>query len=460
MTLKELMAAQAKAAKRMKDAHADIGTLQEKAKAEEDEARQNGLQSLIDDKMAEFDAAKAEHDSLATDIARAKAIEEAEATLKTVPDDGHNLNDGSEDDRGKAKSPLVKIIESEGKADHEHIAAWYGFIAGEDLTAEQMNRLQPTDDRHLAAAKKGLAARMPKALAKVMLSTNATGYATDSGTGFLRPDPLVAELLKMPVAMPNLFQLVRRIPAFAGRASWPVLDQTNGGNFAGVAHTWKATEGADKAETEPYFSEFTFATHELSSWTEVSLQAISRSVIDIVAEIQRLMRDAAMFEFSRVILNGSGTNQPTGIVGASGINSVTRQTASQVNWQDLNRLKYALTQGNRTAGGFYTLDDTVEAHLSEKVDSDGRPLIVSSTDSAIGERLAGRRFVSHEHTPALGTAGDIIFGNWQQYGFGVEEDITIARSDHASFKSGRVVFRMIAFVGGKPIQTSAFAQLT
>jgi len=302
-------------------------------------------------------------------------------------------------------------------------------------------------------------ARMPKSFAKVMLSTDTTEYSTDSGSGNLRPDPLIAELLRMPVDMPDLFSLCRQIPAAAGRASWPVLDQPNGGNFGGVVHTWKASEGLTKASTEPYFTDFTIATHELSSWTEMNLSTISRSVIDVVKLVEQLFRDSGHYEWSRVILNGAGTTQPDGIVDYSGINSVTRNAPGHVGWKDLSKLKYALSRGNRL-GAFYVLDDTVESDLAETVDGDGRPLFTNSTDSEINVKLAGRPYVAHEHTPQLGTAGDIVLGNWKQYGVGVEENITIARSDHAEFKKGNVVIRMISFIGGKPIQPTAFAQLT
>jgi HK97 family phage major capsid protein len=356
-------------------------------------------------------------------------------------------------------------MESEGKAEHEHVAAFVRYIDGdvENLSDEDRNRLIPTGKSHRDALSKtkskNFGARLPRTFAKVMLSTDTTEYSTDSGTGVLRDDPLIAQLLQMPVAMPNLFQLCRKIVTTAGRATIPVLDQPNGGNFGGVAHTWKASEGLTKGETFPYFTDFNITTDELSSWTEMNLTAISRSVIDLTAEVVRLLRDAAHYEWSRVILNGSGTNQPTGIVDYSGINSVTRNAAGAVSWVDLVGLIYAVSQGNRQ-GSQFVLDDSVEQDLMGQEDADGKPLFTASVASTIVAKLAGRNYIAHEHTPALGTAGDIVFGNWNQYMFAIEEDITIARSDEAEFKKGNVVFRMISFVGGKPIQPTAFAQLT
>jgi len=266
------------------------------------------------------------------------------------------------------------------------------------------------------------------------------------------------QLLRMPVAMPALYDYCRIVTGVNGTATWPKLDQDEG-NFGGVAFTWKATEGADKAETEPVFTDFEVSTKELSGWTEASLTMLRRSAIALEQELTGLFRDAARYEFSRVILRGlTASNQPEGILSATGIQTVNRQTASQVDWTDLTNLEYAVTQGNRM-NAIYTVDDTVEKYLKQEVDTDERPIYTRDTATGLRNQLAGYNYVAHEHGPALGTKGDVVYGNFQNYVFAVEEDIAIARSDHAEFKKGRVVFRMISFVGGKAMYPGAFAVL-
>jgi HK97 family phage major capsid protein len=257
-----------------------------------------------------------------------------------------------------------------------------------------------------------------------------------------------------------LFDFCTPIPAVNGSASFPRLeDGAGGGIFGGVAFTWKSTDGADKGETEPTFGSFTITTNELSGWTELSLTMLRRSALDLEALITALFRESARYEWSRTILNGTGTNQPTGLnSAAAAITEVNRAAIDVVSYDDLVNLEYALTKGHR-AGARHIVEDSVERSIVIAKDTQGRPLFTADTASGPRDRLVGYPYLTHEFTPSLGEDGDAVFGNLANYFFAIEEDIAIARSEHAAFKQGRVVFRMICFVGGKPVRSSAFSKL-
>lgn len=294
-------------------------------------------------------------------------------------------------------------------------------------------------------------------LGKTILSTDATGGATDSGAANLIAPDFRPQLLTKEVSQPSIYDYCRLITAVNGTAEWPKLDQSQG-NFGGVAFTWKATEGADKGETEPVFTDFTVSTVELSGWTEMSLTALRRSAISLEATLTQLFRDACRYEWGLKILRGTGTNQPQGIITDASVGTVNRAVASQVSWNDLVNLEYTPTQGLRV-GGRYMVNDDVEKYLKGKLDTQNRPLFTNSVNSSVNNLLGGYEYTAHEYGPALGTKGDVVFGNFQQYAFAMEEDIAIARSEHAEFKAGKVVIRLICFVGGKPIYSDAFAIL-
>ena len=170
----------------------------------------------------------------------------------------------------------------------------------------------------------------------------------------------------------------------------------------------------------------------------------------------RPFRGAAKYELSKKVLRGTGTNQPQGIIAATDINDVARQTVNQVVHKDLTNLLYAVAMARRL-GGRFILDDSVEKYLVQLEDGQGRTLFTTDMSSGPKYNLAGYPYTAHEYGPTLGTEGDVVFGNPQQYALAVEEDIAIARSEHAEFKKGLVVFRMIMFVGGKPIFGDSFS---
>jgi len=352
---------------------------------------------------------------------------------------GAKVLDGLQFDAIKSKCPRV-----------EKVAGTEAVVLPEDMTA--LIRAQ-------MMGKSGVL--IDPYSGKTILSTDATGGATDSGAANLLAPDFRPQLLEYQVSAPTLYDRCTVIPAANGSAEWPMLDQGQG-NYGGVAFTWKATEGADKGETEPTFKDFTISTNELSGWTEASLAALRRSAIDLEGHLMRLFRLACKYEWSRVVLNGDGTNKPEGIIQATGVTEVARGTVNQVDWDDLTNLEYAIPQAQRV-GATFSISDAVEKYLKQTVDGDSRPLFTADVHSQIKNMLAGYGYTAHEYDAAtigvLGTAGEVMFGAWQNYVFALEEDISIARSEHAEFKAGKVVFRLICFVGGKAMYPAFFAKL-
>lgn len=431
---------------------------------------------------AAFEAKQLEYDSLKADLEQAKSLAEVAATVRTAEallttdTQGKTVNpagaSGSSSDPNSVQAKSIEPVNNPAKDEHERTGFFLKYCAEGPgaLEGKQFAAISARNaiDRNVHMAKQQdavlIPARMRNAMlaqqygGKVILSTDATGGATDSGAANLVAPDFHAQLMSRPVAAPALYDMVRLLPAANGKATWPKLDQGQG-EFGGVAFTWKSAEGEDKGETEPVFTDFEITTSELSGWTEMSLSAMTRSSIGLEAVLTDLFRQSARYEFSKQILSGNGTNKPLGIRLASGTNLVTRAGANAVGWGDLVNLEYAVPMAMRM-GGRYLITDPVEKHLKGQVDDQDRPIFTSDTAGGIRSNLAGYPYLAHEYSSiALGAAGDVVFGNWQYYGWAVEEDIAIARSEHAEFKKGRVVFRMICFVGGKPIYANAFSIL-
>jgi HK97 family phage major capsid protein len=492
---------------KMKLVHGEMSALLNKGKTAEDEAQRARFKVLYEakseeynnlkaeaDEVRELDRIQAEIDSLEADAKpdlRGKSLTGGRAGAHTAPQTSAEGNEGGGVDvldNPRAKT-IFEVDSSPERQEYLHRSIFLTFAktGPARMDGEAIEAFKCKDQR--LAGKDGeesdLHIRLPRSMAKnilsqganarvgidhmrakVVLSTDATGGSTDSGTANLIAPDFRPQLLRKAVWYPDLYDLVRLIPAVNGTAEWPMLDQTSGKRHGGVAFTWKTTEGADKGSTEPVFKDFTISTAELSGWTEVSRRALRRPALDLEALLTELFRSAVRYEFSRVILEGTGAGspmaQPLGILNAA-VTKVTRETANMVDWIDLVNLEFALGQAQR-ANGRYVLHETVEKFLKQTVDSDKRPLFTADVQSNIKNLLAGYGYTAHDHntntTPlTLGVEGDIIFGDWNDYGWAMEEDIMIARSDHAAFKQDRVVFRLTVFVGGKPIYLDSFVML-
>lgn len=488
--------------KKMKEASTLMRGYHDKMQKETDSERRKELRVLFDGKSAEFKALEAE-------VADAKALAEADAAIEqaksyhTPARTAGNLTPEEDSDSAPGKSK-AKEFAYESRADMRaktdfgrvelvpnyakdqmlkgKIFADYIAFGPSALDGEAMRALKPAS----AKSEEG-SVRMPEFMAevvrakavragsssnlidpysgKVILSTDATGYGTDSGAADLLAPDFRPQLLEYAVEEPSIYAKCSHFRSINGTVEWPMLDQANGGAQGGVAVTWKATEGADKGETDPVFTDFTLNTYEASAWTEMSVTALRRSSVELQSLITRLFRAALQAEWSRMVVYGSGTNRPQGVLNAVGKTTVQRAVATQVGWTDLTNLEYAVPMAQRRSGE-YLIHDTVEKYLKQDVDSETRPLYTADVHSTIRNMLAGHPYTAHAYGAELGTPlilgveGDTVFGDWKNYAFGMEEEITIARSEHVSFKAGRVVFRVMCYVGGKAIFPQHFAVLT
>lgn len=488
--------------KQMLECQARMNEFRGKADQATEETAKAKFKTLFDAEVERFDLLKGKAEAAKREIeAKALISEYADFSAKVKNNDEQDdkqfsmkkttPEDKKEEGKSQKRDNIVSLTDEEYRRSTHYIEVDsdpvrdeahkvngftdYCAFGAKALTGEMYNALASSRMKDGINIPKSLASVIrAKALpgnrlydpfsGKVILSTDATGGSTDSGAANLLAPDFRAQLLEEDIYVPMLYDYVTVVNGVNGTVEWPMLDQDQG-KWGGVAFTWKSTEGADKAETEPVFKDFTFSTSELSGWTELSNTALRRSSIELQSTITRLFRNAARAEWSYNILNGSGTNRPKGILQDANITTVARQTASDVGYTDLVNLKYAVAHAQRT-NGLFIYADSVEKQIHLKVDGQNRPLFSVDTGMTLQDRLIGHAHLPHEFeasphdAPSLGEEGDVVFGNPRSYMFAVEEDIAIARSDHAEFKKGRVVFRMMCFVGGKCMYGDHFAKLT
>ena len=129
-----------------------------------------------------------------------------------------------------------------------------------------------------------------------------------------------------------------------------------------------------------------------------------------------------------------------------------------MNYRDLVGLKHAVKPNHRGTA-IFSLEDTVEQDLEYKVDNQNRPLFRASMANGPYDRLIGYPYVVSTNLPAVGTQGDIIYGDFGQYMLVVEEEVTVARSEHYQFRKNVIAFKIFAVVGGRLLQPRAMSIL-
>ncbi len=246
-----------------------------------------------------------------------------------------------------------------------------------------------------------------------------------------------------------------------GKITLPVLNQTDTDLLGQVDMSWSASETEAPSENEPDFGEsFDLQCHPLKAYFEVSESMLRRSAVELETYFKRLLRHAAMSTVNQSFLTGSGSGQPTGITNAENVHGVSRDSGGSVCYQDTLDVKHAPKVQHRQRAR-YVIADGVEKWFEEQADSDGRPVYVGNAIDAAAGILNGNRYSINDDSPAVGSKGDVLFGDWSQYAAGMEWDIVLRRSDTAPevFRNDRVAFMAIMSVGGAPFNGRSFAIL-
>ena len=293
------------------------------------------------------------------------------------------------------------------------------------------------------------------------LSTDATGYSTDSGS-FNGIDPnFQAELQKYEVFMPNLYQYASPINVYNGRALFPRLDQKNAGKFGGV-QVYTRAEGETVSQSQMYLTSDEVKTISTMAIAFESRENLSRAAFGREAELLINMRNATQDKWSEMCLTGRGPTtyyETEGILNNATVIDVDREAAGQLQYKDFVNLKGALKIARRNNGRFVLADSAAIAVQSE-IDNEGRPLFAEHVGVGIRNTIINYPFVVHEYdSPVAHERGDVIFGDMRNYWFGVEDNITIARSEDVEFLRNGVAFRVVSWVAGRVRHPDAFAIL-
>lgn len=279
--------------------------------------------------------------------------------------------------------------------------------------------------------------------------------STHTSAGNLFDREFRPDLLSLQPEPGHFFQLVRKVPTNTGNVLWPRVVRTDGDEHSGVDVTW-ISEGALKPYEEPLFDQLNITTNELAARTEISNTMLRRSAINLEGFMNNEFRASIMSELDNVILDGSGTGRPLGILQDADVRVVNREVGSQIEFNDLVDLEHAIRAHHR-AGGQWAIADGSLAFLKKIKDNDGRPIFSAGVNTAAFDTILGYPFIPHHRLDAF-VEGDIIFGNWSQYMMAVETEIVMARSEHNKIQNNVTVFVVFMHIGGRAAQPRAFVR--
>lgn len=222
---------------------------------------------------------------------------------------------------------------------------------------------------------------------------------------------------------------VRRLSGLMGNVTIP--KQTG----AATAY-WLATEATDITESAQTFAQVALTPKNVGAYTEISRQLLLQSSPGAEGIVSNDLAAQVALAADLAVLAGTGTEQPQGIIGTSGVGSTT---ATSVDYGKVLDFQADVAAANvvPVSGGYVTTSAVAKILMTKSR--------FANTDTPLWEgnmwdgRMAGFAAMSSEQV----TAGYMIFGDWSEVVVGEWGVLEVEINPFANFKAGIIGVRAI-----------------
>jgi HK97 family phage major capsid protein len=235
--------------------------------------------------------------------------------------------------------------------------------------------------------------------------------------------------------------------------------RTTGNRGGGIQAYWTAEAGTITASA-PTIREATLKLNKLAALVYLTdelmqdapaMEAFVNSEYPV--ELQWMIQDA--------YVRGTGVGQPIGVVGAPGTVVAAAeggQAAGTITAVNIMQMWSQLIASSRPNAVWF-VNQAIEPQLSQlsyNVGTGGQLVWMPAGGLSASpfQTLNGRPVIAIEQCSALGTVGDIILGDWDQYVAITKGGVRSDSSIHVRFLNDETALRFIVRVDGQPKQDS------
>lgn len=383
------------------------------------------------------------------DVEETDDVDPTDETEDETTED-EETEDASEEDLDAAAEKMAKTISASlGLEKIDRLVEALEKFHGNDFAVTKMlshksvkgQIKKMTADEKIVAFTKAL-------LTKNHAMTKALSEGTDADGGYLFPNEFRAEIVKRLVDDQRLRSYVRVIPMRKDKLDIPT-EGAKVGVFWGSENTAISTTTAD------------FGTKQLVAYRMNAILYASRELVADATEVGIVdliidqFADAVGEEEDKVIVQGSGSGQPTGLTGVSGHHSVT--CSGNLSFDNIKNLFYALPKQYRK-NAVFLLNDTNVKELDKLKDNDGRYIWKDAVAEGAPPTLMGRPVI----TSAWVTEATIWFADLKRcYYFGDRERMSVETTTEGAntWEKHQVGIKVIERVAGVPVLADGIAAL-
>lgn len=298
----------------------------------------------------------------------------------------------------------------------------------------------------------------------VMAATGANENIASDG-GFLVQVDFANEMLRRMYEFGAILNRVRKIPISGTSNGLKIngIDETSrvaGSRWGGVRSYWIG-EADQYTATRPKFRQLQLDLKKLIGLCYVTDELLQDGAA-MESWITQAFTEELTFKTEDAVINGTGAGMPLGLLSAPATVSVAKETGQLAATIELaNVLKmWSRMWGPSRANAIWLINQDTEPQLNQMslaIGTGGVPVYLppgglSETPFA---RLLGRPVIPVEYCATLGTVGDILLVNLDEYLMIDKGGIQQASSVHLRFDYGEQVFRFTYRADGSPTWHSA-----
>lgn len=251
----------------------------------------------------------------------------------------------------------------------------------------------------------------------------------DTAGGFTVPEDYHIEMIKKVATQAAIRPLARVVQTSRDIASWPRIKYTTDNKYtSGVRMTWTGESPASATTarvTDPVFGIIKIPVHTAMASMPLSNDLIEDSAFDMLGMSSDLFSEAFALGEDDIFINGTGANQPYGIVtgvdavSGDSVASVVSGTTATVTADGLIDLYFGLPTQYRRNARFIMNSGTMKA-VEKLKDSQNRYLVQSLVNGSLAspqfDTIKGKPVVIDEFVPDVGAnTYPIIFGDLNGY---------------------------------------------
>lgn len=314
------------------------------------------------------------------------------------------------------------------------------------------------------AARKGVTLP-PDVQAQMDTLRNAFSTVAPGDGGFLVPEVLRANLLRVALETAVVRPRAMVLPMDSQRLPMPIIDETThvGSVRGGITSYW-AEEGQAVTPSSAKFGRVVLDSKKHMSYAEVPRELVQDSVISFDAFINQAFPEALAFDEDLKFMVGTGVGEPLGMLGTG--NAATVAVAKEVGQPSttivIENLVKAFSRMIPSSLGRAVWVASIDcfpqlATMALSVGTGGSPVWLANGGSAVSGAVAappltifGRPVFWTEKSPQLGSQGDISFTDFGYYLIGDRQAMSVAESEDFKFSSDMIAYKFIQRLDGKP----------